>query len=157
MRPTRPQMFLTYVSFEKRKSRDGRIRRFYTYECPCGRVFKTFRSRVQSCGCGRHIPTNKTHGYAGKNKKRGSTYSSWEAMKSRCLNPNHQAYSSYGGRGITICNEWLDFKGFLKDMGERPKGMTLDRIDNDKGYSKSNCRWSTPKQQARNRRNAKNK
>ncbi len=73
-------------------------------------------------------------------------------MKQRCTNPNHRAYKDYGGRGITVCEQWLQFHYFLRDMGERPEGTTLDRIDNDKGYYKENCRWATGYEQGWNRR-----
>lgn len=72
-------------------------------------------------------------------------------MKGRCLSPKHKAYPAYGGRGITVCEKWLKFENFLKDMGERPEGKTLDRKDNDKGYYKGNCRWATSDEQYDNR------
>jgi hypothetical protein len=76
-------------------------------------------------------------------------------MKERCTNPNRDNYEDYGGRGITFCKRWEDFENFLQDMGERPEGMTLDRLDNSKGYFKGNCKWSTPYEQGCNRSSSK--
>lgn len=81
------------------------------------------------------------------------TYHSYHSMKARCLNKNHRQFKDYGGRGIGISDRWLDsFENFLADMGERPVGRTLDRINNDLGYSKSNCRWATREEQNNNKR-----
>ena len=80
-------------------------------------------------------------------------YRVWKDMKSRCSNKNHHAYERYGGRGVFVCKEWNDFAVFIRDMGRRPSDdLSLDRIDNDKGYSKENCRWATRMQQQRNMR-----
>ena len=84
-------------------------------------------------------------------KKFTPTMNSWRAMKARCLNPNNNRYQHYGGRGITVCERWLTFKNFLLDMGERPVGLSLERIDNNKGYSKDNCKWATNSEQMLNR------
>jgi hypothetical protein len=76
-------------------------------------------------------------------------------MRQRCFSITNPAFGAYGGRGIKICRRWARFENFLNDMGERPKGLELDRINNDGPYGPENCRWATAKQQARNRRNTK--
>ena len=83
------------------------------------------------------------------------TYVSWQHMKTRCVNPLHPWYKRYGGRGITMCDRWLTFSNFLKDMGERPKETSLDRIDNEGNYEPENCRWATQSQQIQNSETSK--
>lgn len=94
----------------------------------------------------------------GHRRKSGtsSEYSIWMKIRSRCLNPNSPAYADYGGRGISIAPEWDSFERFFEDMGCRPSmAHSIDRIDNEKGYSVENCRWATWKQQQRNRRDSR--
>ena len=87
------------------------------------------------------------------------TYRTWRGLKKRCLNPNEHNYHRYGGRQpnpVTVCDEWRDdFSAFLRDMGVKPEGMTIDRIDNELGYFKENCRWASYTVQSRNRTNNK--
>jgi len=83
------------------------------------------------------------------------TWRSWRAMRDRCFRSSHTAWSRYGGRGVTVCDRWDDFEYFLEDMGARPDGMTLDRVDTNGMYEPSNCRWATPRQQTENRRDSR--
>lgn len=101
---------------------------------------------VSSCGC---LVTTHGHSAGGKRSK---TYMVWDSMRSRCSNPNHAAFADYGARGISVCDRWAAFENFLADMGEKPDGLSLDRIRNGEGYSKDNCRWATSKEQNRNTR-----
>ena len=94
------------------------------------------------------------HGNA-QRKNHSTTYKAWANMRKRCNTPSCVQYKYYGGKGITVCFEWDVFERFLLDMGERPVGMTLDRIDSSKGYSKENCRWADHTTQVRNRSNTR--
>lgn len=132
----------------------------WLFLCDCGKEKLAFKGNVVrgltgSCGCLRAKNTRAmkvTHG-ASKTK----VYRAWRHMKSRCGNPNVERFVHYGGRGITVCDEWTcSFERFLSDMGLPPTdGHTLDRIDPNKGYSKDNCRWATKTEQARNKTSSK--
>lgn len=129
----------------------------YQCVCDCGKsttpsANNLRKGHAKSCGClmiDRTKEKNTKHG-----KWRTRTYRTWRGMKTRCYWPKADNYFRYGGRGITVCASWRnDFAAFLQDMGEAPLGMQLDRIDNDKGYSKENCRWATPTENSNNRCN----
>ena len=98
--------------------------------------------------------TTKTHGHACRGK-RTSTYQIWEGIKKRCNSPSCKAYQNYGGRGITVCERWLDYSNFLDDMGIKPDGHSIERIDNNLGYFPENCVWIPRTSQAKNRRNTR--
>lgn len=130
-----------------------------------------FKCKVKDCKIDKHqafgycsIHYQKLHRYGDPLVRKGRVhekhgmerskeYASWLNMKQRCTNSNNERYKDYGGRGITICEEWLNsFSQFYKDMGPKPKDLTLDRINNDGNYEPSNCRWATYEQQANNQR-----
>jgi hypothetical protein len=132
--------------------------------CDCGNQTVVINSNLMrgntlSCGCWqRHqaIKAHLTHGESIQRSKKQSCsreYSSWNGMKERCLSPRNPAYRHYGGRGIIICERWLNsYEDFLEDMGRCPPGLTLDRVDVNGNYEASNCRWASYKVQANNRR-----
>ena len=118
-----------------------------------------------SCGCLQYTHSNITkpvHGQtriirANGSKKPSPEYYSWQGMKKRCLDSSHMWYKHYGGRGITICDRWVNsFQNFITDMGVRPPDCTLDRIDVNGNYEPANCRWSTFETQANNKRTKSN-
>lgn len=134
--------------------------------CDCGNTKVTIRGNLvngdtHSCGClhseraTRLGFAKRRHGNATSAKFGGKTpeYNTWISMVNRCHNPNASGYYKYGGRGITVCDRWRwDVQAFIDDVGKRPPGTSIDRIDNSSGYEPGNVRWATPSQQALNRR-----
>lgn len=128
-------------------------RTYWACMCECGQTTEVSggnlsSGQVSSCGCLRKEVLDRTsHGLSGTRE-----YNIWKNMIDRCTNPDSQQFHHYGGRGIKVCDAWLDVSTFYADMGPCPEGMTLGRRDNDGGYNLGNCRWETDEEQANNKR-----
>ena len=149
----------------ERRPRGKQIHTFAIFRCACGREAGAWASALRngvtkSCGCLHSevaARTSTKHGRYKGAQRRHPLCATWIGMQVRCYHSSAAEYPYYGGRGIRVCRRWSGangFENFVSDMGPRPKGHTLDRVDNAKGYSPKNCRWATPTQQRNNvRRN----
>lgn len=132
----------------------------WRFRCDCGSdvlvpLDPVRRGKTQSCGClNRELASKRrtTHGHT-RGGQVSRAFGVWRTMRARCCNPRSKSYADYGGRGIRVCPQWMDFSTFVEDMGEPPHGMEIDRIDNSGDYEPGNCQWVSKRTNLLNRRN----
>lgn len=143
---------LTVLSEVARELRGGKNRKWWV-KCSCGTEKQVYHcslrsGEIKSCGCFQ-LEHRAKHGMSDS-----STYNSWRGMLQRTTNPKNPSFPRYGGRGIGVCSEWMDFEAFFADMGVCPEGLSLERENTNGDYCKANCKWATDSEQVNNRRSS---
>ena len=143
-----------YLTVIERLNRDKKLGMLFRCRCECGNERTVPHSNLltgntRSCGCLKL----RANGLPFRGASRLRAFQTWKHMRERCEDPANKSYPRYGGRGIKVCDGWLRFENFFADMGERPPGLTLERVDNERDYEPSNCIWADMRRQQNNRSN----